>query len=664
VHLDLDVDLHAWPIPRQIQVVINCAAMARLEICKRDPVGSRRVNVDSVIALAEKCRQAGVFFIHLSTDKVFSGQSPSMPPDAPLAPVTEYGKQKADADRYLVGLLTERIQLAIVRLTKVLTPGAALFQDWRDALLRGEVIHPFIDMTLAPVPLPQVVTTVMAIARSRQSGIFQLSGDLDVTYAQVAERLADQLGVSRDLVQPVNAGQSGLFDEMIPPYTSLDCTTTRDSLQLELPSTWDAVEWAFQNAGIRKRTMTDDKHTSPDYTSLVSYYQEHLFNPVLIPVETRQQWALHFAKRVNLYQRHLSIPLSLLRDRSVIEFGCNSGENALVLAALGAQLTLVEPNEQVWPRLKSLFQQFQLEHQINELNTQTIDDFTTSNKYDLVIAEGFLYTLPNRDKLLKKLARLLTPGGLVVISFNDRFGCLLEVTKQAVLWRLCQLADVEDVQSKESLEFARHLYQDAFAELSSSRTFEMWWKDTLVNPFVTSRLLWSYPELFSLIEEAGCEFYSCSPRWVSYDHFQWYKRVSSPAEHRDALLENWRRALPYFLTGLPLSSPVESEAAPDEVINTIAEWIDRISAFTREQNPKESIELLPTIAYPDGLDQYLRGSHNKDLKRFSQELKRLYDVLCEDDQKRLIDTYSSLSLSHLWGSAYHYLCIIGSKSVT
>src|SRR5260370_18990505 len=103
--------------------------------------------------------------------------------------------------------------------------------------------------------------------------------------------------------------------------------------------------------------MSLDQNVPPD-SSLLSYYQDHNFNPVLIALETAEQWALLFAKRVNLYQRHLSIPLSLLRNRSVIEFGSNSGENALVLAAHGAKLTLVEPNFEVLPRLKTLFSQF------------------------------------------------------------------------------------------------------------------------------------------------------------------------------------------------------------------------------------------------------------------------------------------------------------------
>ncbi len=111
-----------------------------------------------------------------------------------------------------------------------------------------------------------------------------------------------------------------------------------------------------------------------DY-SLVNYYKDFSFNPVHIPVEKKNEWEIHVAKRRNLYENHLKIPFSLLRDRAVIEFGCNSGENALVLGAMGAKLTLVEPNLQVTPRLEKLFDKFQLSNQIDELRKESIENF-------------------------------------------------------------------------------------------------------------------------------------------------------------------------------------------------------------------------------------------------------------------------------------------------
>src|SRR5438309_10406560 len=112
--------------------------------------------------------------------------------------------------------------------------------------------------------------------------------------------------------------------------------------------------------------------------SVLAYYQNHKFNPVLIRVEDPGVWDNHFAKRRNLYERHLGLPLSLLRGARVLEFGPNSGENALVPALFGSRLTLVEPNDQVLPRLHQLFDKFGLGGQIDAVHCETMDGFTSN----------------------------------------------------------------------------------------------------------------------------------------------------------------------------------------------------------------------------------------------------------------------------------------------
>src|SRR5258708_28137130 len=244
-----------------------------------------------------------------------------------------------------------------------------------------------------------------------------------------------------------------------------------------------------------------------------------------------------------------------------------------------------------------MFQTFGLERQIASVVNADIGSFETAEKEGRVIAEGFLYTLPDRDALLAKLLQLVTPGGLVIISFNDRYGCLLEITKQVLLARVCQLSGVEDIQSEASLDLARQLYAEDFARLNSSRSFEAWWKDTLVNPFVSSSYLWSYPELLSLIEEANGEFYSSSPCWAAVDDYQWYKVVHSADERHAVFLEQWSKNFPYFVTGLPASA-TENLPVSTAVVQAVDQWIAHLSEFIETAANHRQYSELGTLAYP------------------------------------------------------------------
>lgn len=387
----------------------------------------------------------------------------------------------------------------------------------------------------------------------------------------------------------------------------------------------------------------------PPDQSLLNYYQRNQFNPVPIAVETPEAWHKHVARRTNLYQRHLHVPVGWLRGRSVLEFGPNAGENALVLASMGANLTLVEPNDQVMPRMRSLFDQFRLENRLTEVLNQGVDDFSWDGQYDLILAEGFLYTLPNRDEIVGRIAGCLAPGGICVISFNDRYGMFLEMVRRVLLWRAYQLADVRDTLGPAAMELARRLFSDDFAMLNATRPFEAWWKDTLVNPLIPR--MWSYQELLPLVRDAGCEFLGSSPAWADVDDFGWYKRVPEMDDRHRRIMARWAQAFPYFLTG---SEPRGRESTParSTVVNAVAECVSVMSRY----GTGSAIE---TMEVPEGLNDYLAATDDPAYAEFGRDLDSVFGALRSTDADGLIDAYhASPTVRRLWGAPYHYLSFV------
>jgi hypothetical protein len=386
--------------------------------------------------------------------------------------------------------------------------------------------------------------------------------------------------------------------------------------------------------------------------SLVDYYKTHRFNPVLIQVEAPSVRADHFAKRRNLYERHLRLPLAWLRGASVLEFGPNSGESSLLPALCGSRLTLVEPNHQVLPRLQALFTESGVSGQIEGLHCTGIESFDAGGKqFDLVVAEGFLCTLVNREAMLRKIAGLVQPGCFGVISFNDRIGGLLEWLRRALLFQACRLAGITDAFGDACLTVAQKLYGDDFAKLSSSRPFQAWWKDTLVNPFYSSAHLWSFPEVLKILDEEGCEFYSTSPGWATGDHCTWYKKVPTKDERRARIDAEWRCRLPYFLSGLPMQTG-EEEAPDQRLIEVVADLSSRLCDASRSLTTD-----LRLPEYPNPLDRYLQASPDRRIREFNDGLKACFGALHIARQDELIETYKKATVVRsLWGTAYHYLC--------
>jgi len=235
--LDLARDTADWT-PPLAAVAFLCAAITSQEKCRQDPAASRAVNVDATLTLAEKLVRQGTHVVFPSTNLVLSGERPHQAADEPYLPQTKYARQKAEAEQRLRQLSGT----CVVRFTKVLGHGAPLLRAWCEALRRGEVIHPFSDMPIAPVPLDFAVESLAAIAAARAEGIVQVSATEDITYAAVARFIAKRLGAAESLVQPIAASSSGVAIEYVPRHTTLDTTRLRTEFGLVPPSPWEAIE--------------------------------------------------------------------------------------------------------------------------------------------------------------------------------------------------------------------------------------------------------------------------------------------------------------------------------------------------------------------------------------------------------------------------------------
>ncbi len=225
-----------------ITVAYICAGVTALEQCRKYPAETRAVNVVGTLRLVDMLVSRGVFVVFLSSNLVFDGSSPHMSPDAQTNPLTEYGRQKAEAERQL---LQYGGRCCVARLTKVLGPGNSLLCGWRDAMLRGVSVRPFCDMVMAPVSLDFAVRAVALIGLRRDAGIIQVSARQDVTYEQAARHLATRLDLPGDVISPLHVADSGLAPESVPAHTTLDTSRLSSDYGMSAPQPWTAIERAI-----------------------------------------------------------------------------------------------------------------------------------------------------------------------------------------------------------------------------------------------------------------------------------------------------------------------------------------------------------------------------------------------------------------------------------
>lgn len=222
-------------------VAFICAAMTSLAACRAQPTLAERTNLQGPAALAAWFAERGVRTIFLSTNAVFDCQAPLMLPDRPRVPNSVYGRLKAAAED---AVLARAVTGTVVRLTKILNNETPLLKRWAGALREGAHIEAATDHRIAPVTLDHAVKALLSIAAAGETGLYQVSAAADLSYADVALRLAERLKVPHSRVASRSAIDIGIPREEALPFTSLD-TSRFDSLTGgKAPDPYRAVDLA------------------------------------------------------------------------------------------------------------------------------------------------------------------------------------------------------------------------------------------------------------------------------------------------------------------------------------------------------------------------------------------------------------------------------------
>jgi len=235
LQLDLAVLDEDWAPPEGTTAAVICAARSRLADCAADPSGTSVLNVDQTARLAARLSQLGIYTLFLSSNQVFDGHHPLAAPQAPVCPVSEYGRQKAAVEVQIMAAGAEGGGAGVLRLSRVLGPATPTTAKWAAAVLRREPINAFGDMVLAPVPIEVVASAVCHLLDDAATGIFQLSGPQDVSYAEFARALVGALGRRPELVREVRAASADLPLGSTPRHTTLDSTELRDRYGIAAP---------------------------------------------------------------------------------------------------------------------------------------------------------------------------------------------------------------------------------------------------------------------------------------------------------------------------------------------------------------------------------------------------------------------------------------------
>jgi SAM-dependent methyltransferase len=252
--------------------------------------------------------------------------------------------------------------------------------------------------------------------------------------------------------------------------------------------------------------------------SLLDFYRRHGISPVR---QNIQNLDAHFTRRAALY-RHLGILPSFVLGRRVLEIGPGSGFNSVYTASLRpSRYVMVEANPRGVEDIARLFADYpDLAGRI-EVLSELADRYESAEPFDFVFCEGVLALagVPDPQRLLRRVAANVCPGGVLVITCIDAVSDFSETLRRLVAQLIIDPArDLAGQVEKLLPIFAPHLS----ALPGMSRRHDDWIIDNLLNPASIGPLL-GIPDAVSALAGAF-DVFGASPRFLT--DWRWYKAIA------------------------------------------------------------------------------------------------------------------------------------------
>ncbi len=202
-------------------VLVNAAAYTNVERAEDQPETAYRVNEYGARVLAETARDAGLGFVHVSTDFVFDGHKADAytETDEPN-PLSIYGASKLAGERAVAAACPDAL---IVRTAWVFGENGVNFPTKILALARErDTLSVVTDEVGSPTYTVDLARGILGLVDVGATGLFHLAGSGSCTRYELAEEVLRLAGLARHLV-PVTA-DAFPHKAARPANSVLDCS--------------------------------------------------------------------------------------------------------------------------------------------------------------------------------------------------------------------------------------------------------------------------------------------------------------------------------------------------------------------------------------------------------------------------------------------------------
>jgi dTDP-4-dehydrorhamnose reductase len=223
--------------------VINCAALADLAACEKDPCAAFMVNARPLAALATWSARNQRPLIHISTDQMMAGSgSIAQSEDASVSFQNEYARSK-----YAGEALALTSPFAMVARTNIVGASKGFGAQLLRALCEKEPLTLFDDYYTSPIHIAAMAEKTLQLFEMGARGVFNVAGSCVASKADFAMALAARLGINCDWAQFASASTIAPARNL---GLALNVTKAENYLEQAMPDLAACVDALAKEAGL------------------------------------------------------------------------------------------------------------------------------------------------------------------------------------------------------------------------------------------------------------------------------------------------------------------------------------------------------------------------------------------------------------------------------
>ena len=182
------------------KLIINCLALADLELCEIDPKLAYWTNSDIPKFLADFSCEYNYKLIHFSTDAIFLDSDKDRDEKVELRPNSIYAKSKYSGE---LEVLKPQFNHLVCRTNffGVDERRRNVFSFFASNLDFGNEVNGYSDSYFNPVYVEDLVRMTLALIDLNESGLYHVSGDTKLSKADFGIRIAKAMNLNENLIK-------------------------------------------------------------------------------------------------------------------------------------------------------------------------------------------------------------------------------------------------------------------------------------------------------------------------------------------------------------------------------------------------------------------------------------------------------------------------------